>query len=189
MYGGFWQKFGSVERLSSSIIDDDSVVELDYGQMGLMLLYGLAEATPSEGDLYDLSAYGIPTSCRSGIKNVIQAAINSKKPLKKMPQGARKSFPKGVTVGGVLKAVSQRHPEVYPYFNAGIGMKIMRLESNILVDVLLSLKAKGITALPIHDAILVNANYEAEARDVMKEEFRLKVGLLPEISTEHPQGS
>lgn len=184
--GGFWQKMGASDRLSSIIIDDDSVVELDYGQMGLMLLYGLAEATPPEGDLYDLSAYGIPTSCRSGIKKVIQAAINSKKPLKKMPHGARKSFPNGITVGDVLKAVSQRHPEVYPYFNAGIGMKIMRLESDILVDVLLSLKAKGITALPIHDAILVNANYEAAAREVMREEFRRKVGLFPEISTEHP---
>ena len=62
----------------------------------------------------------------------------------------------------------------------------MRLESDILVDVLLSLKAKGITALPIHDAILVNANYEAKAQEVMKEEFRRKVGLLPEITTEHP---
>ncbi|WP_294118355.1 hypothetical protein [Shimia sp.] len=186
LYGGFWQKLGAVDRLSSIIIDDDSVVELDYGQMGLMLLYGLAKATPPEEDLYDLSAYGIPTSSRSGIKKVIQAAINSKKPLKRMPQGARKSFPKGITVGSVLKAVSQRHPEVYPYFNAGIGMKIMRLESDILVDVLLSLKAKGITALPIHDAILVNANYEAKAQEVMKEEFRRKVGLLPEITTEHP---
>ena len=87
------RRWGRADRLSSIIIDDDSVVELDYGQMGLMLLYGLAEATPPEGDLYDLSAYGIPTSCRSGIKKVIQAAINSKKPLKRMPQGAREVLP------------------------------------------------------------------------------------------------
>ncbi|WP_299425848.1 response regulator [uncultured Shimia sp.] len=58
--------------------------------------YGLAEASPPEGDLYDLSAYGIPMSSRSGIKKDIQAAINSKKPLKKMPQGATKCFPKPI---------------------------------------------------------------------------------------------
>ena len=65
-------------------------------------------------------------------------------------------------------------------------MKIMRVESDILVQVLLALKDKGITALPVHDAILVNANYEDEAKEVMVEEFRKRIGLLPDVSTEHP---
>ena len=41
---------------------------------------------------------------------------------------------------------------------------------------------------PIHDAILVNANYEEEAKEVMKEAFRAMTGLVPDISTEHPYG-
>lgn len=63
---------------------------------------------------------------------------------------------------------------------------LLRLESDILVDALLSLKAKRITALPIHDAILVNAKYEEEAKEVMREVFQAMTGLSPDISAEHP---
>lgn len=65
-------------------------------------------------------------------------------------------------------------------------MKIMRVESDILVQVFLALMDKGITALPVHDAILVNANYEDEAKGVMVEIFRKRTGLLPDVSTEYP---
>jgi len=40
--------------------------------------------------------------------------------------------------------------------------------------------------LPVHDALLVNANFEEQAREVMVEVFREKTGLPPEISTELP---
>jgi len=37
--------------------------------MSLAILYGLTGTKPPEGDLYDLSAEGIPTDYRKGIKN------------------------------------------------------------------------------------------------------------------------
>lgn len=86
----------------------------------------------------------------------------------------------------VLAAVEQRHPDIVRRFGAGIGMKLMRLESDILVGVLLALKDRNITALPIHDAVLVNGNHEAEAKDVMIRVFQEKLGLTPEVSVEHP---
>ena len=55
LYGGFWQAMSSDERLEHIRINRDTVVELDYGQMSLMILYGLTGHTPPEGDLYDLS--------------------------------------------------------------------------------------------------------------------------------------
>ena len=176
----------SKDRLAELVIQDDSVVELDYGQMGLMLLYGMVGAKPPAGDLYDLSAYGIPPSCRAGIKKVVQAAINSPTPLKRLPQGTRKHIPKRLSLNDILSAVQARHPEVQQYFGKGVGLRIMRLESDILVQVLLKLIAQDITALPVHDALLVNANFEEQAREVMVEVFREKTGLLPEISTELP---
>jgi len=95
LYGGFWQGMKHAQRLESILLDNDSAVELDYGQMGLLLLYGLEGATPPAGDLYDLSEQGIPATCRPGIKKVVQAAINASKPLGRMPKEARKTFPRG----------------------------------------------------------------------------------------------
>nr|WP_319948464.1 hypothetical protein [uncultured Shimia sp.] len=186
LFGGFWQRMSHAHRLEGLLLDDDSAVELDYGQMGLLLLYGLEDAKPPAGDLYDLSEYGIPTSCRPGIKKVVQAAINASKPLGRMPKNARKTIPQGVSLKDVLAAVEQRHPDIVHRFGAGIGMQLMRLESDILVGVLLDLKDRNITALPIHDAVLVSGNHEAEAKDVMIRVFQEKVGLTPEVSVEHP---
>ena len=64
LYGGFWQRMSSQDRQENILIDGDCVVELDYGQMSLAMLYGIAGKTPPEGDLYDLSAFGIPTQYR-----------------------------------------------------------------------------------------------------------------------------
>lgn len=186
LYGGFWQSMKGAERLCSIMIDDDSTVELDYGQMGLLLLYGLEECAPPSGDLYDLSEYGLPASCRPGIKKVTQAAINAAKPLARMPKGARKTIPKRVPLAKVMEAIRQRHPRIAHRFGGGIGMQIMRLESDILVDVLLTLKDREIVALPVHDAVLVNANYEEEAKMVMIDVFREHTGLMPEVTIEHP---
>ncbi|MEP4700445.1 MAG: hypothetical protein ABJZ79_04750, partial [Parasphingorhabdus sp.] len=186
LYGGFWQHMKHKERLDSIILDGDSVVELDYGQMGLLLLYGLEGATPPAGDLYDLSEYGIPTSCRPGIKKVVQAAINASKPLGSMPKGARKTIPSRISLRDVLAAVGKRHPLIARRFGAGVGMLLMRMEAEILVDVLLALKDRNITALPIHDAVLVNGNFEAETKDIMIRVFKEHVGLTPEVSIEHP---
>jgi hypothetical protein len=147
LYGGFWQRMSHTERLESFLLGGDSIVELDYGQMGL-LLYGLEGATPPDGDLYDLSKYGIPVSCRPGIKKVIQTAINAIKPLGRMPKGARKTIPSRISLAGVLAAVGKRHPMIAHRFGAAIGMQIMRLEVDILVDVLLALKDRDITACP-----------------------------------------
>ena len=80
----------------------------------------------------------------------------------------------------------KRHPLMAHRFGAGVGMLLMRKEADILVDVLLALKDRNIVALPIHDAVLVNGNFEAEAKDIMIRVFREKVGLTPEVSVEHP---
>jgi hypothetical protein len=186
LYGGFWQRMKHKERLSSIILDDDSVVELDYGQMGLLLLYGLEGGTPPAGDLYDLSEYGIPVSCRPGIKKVIQAAINASKPLRRLPKGARKTIPKRISLARVLDAVGKRHPLIAHRFGAAVGMQLMRKEADILVDVLLALKDRNIPALPVHDAVLVNGNHENSAKGVMIRVFEDHVGLTPEVKVEHP---
>lgn len=185
LYGGFWQTMSHYDRLNSLLIDDDSIVELDFGQTGLLLLYSLERVQPPSGDLYDLSEFGIPTTCRPGIKRVIQAAINASKPLDRLPQGTRRSIPKRFTLSKIMDAVKAKHPLIAHRFNEAAGMKIMRIESGILVNVLLALKAGNITALPVHDAVLVNANFEEAARTVMQKVFFDATGLHVEVTASY----
>jgi hypothetical protein len=182
LYGGFWQAMSSDERQEHILIEGDWCGELDYGQMSLMILYGLTDNNPPEGDLYDLSAEGIPVTYRKGIKKVIQAIINSSKVPTRMPGGVRKHIPSSYSIQDILKAVERKHPAIFSLMTSGIGMQLFRKEADILVDVLTSLKAKGVVALPIHDAVLVMDDHQKIAQKVMIEVFEEHTGLTPQVS-------
>jgi hypothetical protein len=184
LYGGFWQAISSDDRQEHILIEGDCCVELDYGQMSLLLLYAKAEAQehlPS-GDLYDLSDYGIPTECRKGIKKVMQAIINSPGVPRRLPKGSRKHFPPRINVKDILRAVEKKHPVIFPLMTSGIGMQLFRNESDILVDVLLTLKTQGIVGLPIHDAVVVRDDNSDKAKAVMKQVFREHTGITPDVA-------
>ena len=182
LYGGFWQAMSSDERQEHILIEGDCCVELDYGQMSLAILYGLTGTKPPEGDLYDLSAEGIPTDYRKGIKTVIQALINSSKVPTKMPKGVRKLIPSRYTIKDILEAVARKHPAIYPQMTSGIGMQLFRKESDILVDVLETLRSEGIVAMPAHDAVIVMDEHHLQATKIMKEVFEGHTGITPEVT-------
>lgn len=182
LYGGFWQRMSSQDRQENILIDGDCVVELDYGQMSLAMLYGIAGKTPPEGDLYDLSAFGIPTQYRKGLKKCIQAIVNSPGIPKRVPKGVRQHLPARYSMRDILEAVEQKHAAIYPLMTSGMGMQLFRKESDILVDVLLTLKAQGITALPIHDAVVVRHDKSDKAEAVMKKVFKEHTGITPDVS-------
>ena len=182
LYGGFWQYMTSKDRLGHILIDEEGVIELDYGQMSLMILYGMVGKRPKEGDLYDLTAYGISNEYRKGIKKCIQAIINNSKVPSKVPKGTRKLLPARCSMSDILKAVQLKHSLIYSLMTSDIGMELFRKESDILVDVLLTLKGKGIVALPIHDAVIVKEEDKQETIIVMKDVFKKHTSLTPNVT-------
>ncbi|AGI65868.1 hypothetical protein OAN307_c00950 [Octadecabacter antarcticus 307] len=82
----------------------------------------------------------------------------------------------------VLKAVEQKHAAIYPLMTSGIGMQLFRKESDILVDVLLTLKTQRITALPIHDAVVVRDDQSEKAKAVMLKVFKEHTGITPDVT-------
>jgi hypothetical protein len=185
LYGGFWQRIKADERAESIFINEDAVVECDYGQMSILLLYaeaGEQDQLP-EGDLYDLSDYGILEDYRAGIKKVMQAIINSPNVPKRMPKGARQHFPSRISLNDVLKAIEKRHSRIFSLMRSNLGMQLFRKESNILVEVLLTLKRQSVVALPIHDAVLVADEDKDTAVRVMKEVFNKHTGITPEVTS------
>ena len=107
LYGGFWQRLTSEQRQEHILIDGDWCVELDYGQMSLAILYGLAGKAPPAGDLYDLADHGIPTEYRKGIKKCIQAVINADNRPTRAAKGVRKHLPGKCSMRDVLRAVGK----------------------------------------------------------------------------------
>jgi hypothetical protein len=184
LYGGFWQPMSSDARQEHILIEGDCCVELDYGQMSLLLLYARAQAqdhVPS-GDLYDLSEHGIPVTCRPGIKKVMQAIINSPKVPRRLPKGSREHFPSRINLRDILSAVEKKHPVIFPLMTSGIGMQLFRKESDILVEVLEALRSQAIVALPVHDAVIVMEEHKQTTITIMKKIFKDHTGITPQVT-------
>ena len=184
LYGGFWQPMSSDARQEHILIEGDCCVELDYGQMSLLLLYARAQAqdhVPS-GDLYDLSEHGIPVTCRPGIKKVMQAIINSPKIPRRLPKGSREHLPSRINLRDILRAVEKKHPVIFPLMTSGIGMQLFRKESDILVEVLEALRSEGIVALPVHDAVIVMEEHKQTTITIMKKIFKDHTGITPQVT-------
>jgi len=184
LYGGFWQPMSSDARQEHILIEGDCCVELDYGQMSLLLLYARAQAqdhVPS-GDLYDLSEHGIPVTCRPGIKKVMQAIINSPKVPRRLPKGSREHFPSRINLRDILSAVEKKHPVIFPLMTSGIGMQLFRKESDILVEVLEALRSQAIVALPVHDAVIVMEEHKQKTITIMKKILKDHTGITPQVT-------
>jgi hypothetical protein len=186
LFGGFWQGLSKDERLEGLNINDEDVVGLDYGQMAPRILYGLAKATPPEGDLYDIS--GLTTvngrSYRDGVKTIMNALMFSNGLPKRKPMGTKSLLPPALSIQEVVNLIRQAHPAIADLLGTEVGHKAQFIESQVMVRVLLRLREESIVALPIHDGLVVPSGAEAKAKMVMEDTFRDEVGIACPVSVE-----
>jgi hypothetical protein len=68
--------------------------------------------------------------------------------------------------------LAAKHAPIAHLFSAGLGFQLMRIESDMLIEVVTHLFSGGVTALPLHDAVLVAESQAALASDVMQAVFQ-----------------
>lgn len=155
LFSGFWQELDRTDRLKALRISGEQVVELDYGQMGPRILYGLKGIDPGSRDLYDIP--GISPGYREGVKKLFNAITFAMKPLERKPQGTKVLLPR-TSVHDLCKLIADAHPAISDLFYKGAGHDAQFIESEITVQLLLALKREDIVGLQIHDSILVPAS-------------------------------
>lgn len=177
LYGGFWMEMRKEDRFGGLRIDGRPIVELDYGQAYLRIIYGEAGQEPPMGDLYAIEGL---EGAREGVKRVVNALLFDEKPRCRMPRGGRPLFGHNVPYADVEAAILEAHPVLKRGRSRAIGHWAMFVESQIMVDVLLRLGKMGIGALPIHDAVLV-ADTDAEmCEGVMASSFE-RIAKTPAV--------
>lgn len=184
LFGGFWQLLSKAVRYDGMRIDGERIRLLDYAQMSPRIAYGLAKTTPSMPDVYRVPGFE-DGACRDGMKQFFNAMLFADKPITRMPKGFRKdfsNFPKDASAAQVAQAILKAHPVLK--FYQGTGHHIQFLESQIMVRLLLDLKDKSITALPVHDAVCVPLSRAEDARAAMVETFRSATGINVQVNNE-----
>jgi len=179
LYRGFWIGLPSASRHDVLQIDGETITILDYGQMSARLAYGKVGVEPPDGDLYALGE--LATWKRNGVKKLINAALFSSEPLTRRPKGTARLLPNG-SIADLMAVLRRTHAPIAPLLETGEGLRIQRLESDIMVQVLLRLMRAGVTALPIHDAVIVGEPHRLKAQQAMSDVFREMSGVEALVS-------
>lgn len=158
--GGFWMSMERAER-SRIRIDGERIANVDYRQLFPRLAYVRAGEAQPESDIYDVAG---DSTGRDGWKKLMNAMLFSDGPPRNWPEETRHHFPSGTKLRTAVEMLETKHAPIKHLFGARLGFQLMRIESDMLIEVLTYLAKRGVTALPLHDAVLVtksNADFAA----------------------------
>ncbi len=186
-------------RLVDLTPDRKGVAVLPNGGVGIDAGGNRIFATIWDGggtDTYDLSAYSTDltlnlqpgeSSYFSAVQianlgnghfargNIFNALLFETKRFTRWPRDTSPLF-QGVKLREAVRAIETAHQPIEHMFGKGVGYRLLFIESTILMGVLEVLFAEGITALPLHDSVLVDRPQAARAKEVMEGVFELTTG-------------
>ena len=175
LFDGFWENMRRPDRFKYLRIctavnpEGERIANVDFSQLFPTLAYHQVGRAVPEGDLYDIVGDG--RTSRDGWKKLVNALLFVDGELTRWPEGTSALFPKGTKLVDAIALVRRVHAPIAHWFGSRIGFRLMLIESQILIDALGVFAHRGITALPLHDSVLVARSAVKEAEAVMSEAF------------------
>jgi hypothetical protein len=179
LFGGFWQNLKS-DRRRGIRINGEPVATLDYASAFTRLAYAQAGYQPPPGDVYDIEGLN---SHRDGVKRAMNIFLFDERERREWPSEMEGLLPEEWTVARTKNAILARHPLLKGLWGKAIGYELMFKESELMRALLKRLMAKGIVALPIHDAVLVAASKVDTVRNVMATTAEDITGIMMPVTT------
>lgn len=171
-------------------INGEATVELDFRSCHLTILSGLGHLPGIELPEDPYVVEGIP---RDVVKAWVTMALSHGKRHTRWPDGTvadmkkdgidlRKDYPIRKTIDAILKVLPLL-PEGDEGVTVGLGWADLQfIESEIILSAMETLAFKhDVASLPVHDCLIVPAKDMGLAKDVLRDSFKDKVGVVPVI--------
>lgn len=184
LFGGWWMHVPEEVRVAITI-NGMETVELDYRYCHPGMLYAERKiACP--GDLYELpeiAACEAQTgeSYRDCIKWLMQVLLNGKRRPNEDERPEGTAFPPGFTMAGLCAVLEAHHQSIADAFGKGVGLRLMRLESDIALEIVSTAVAEGWTVLPIHDSFVTTIDKRDRLRAMMVDAYVHRLHTEPAI--------
>jgi hypothetical protein len=197
-YGGFWQpmsggarpnrkdKSRNFNERKTITIDGEPTVTIDYRATFVMLAYAdvrrvLPDIVVPNGDAYDIGA-DVP---RDIVKLLTLALLCCSSPLTRWPRRIREKIATDypnlpLDLQSTISAIKARHPVLA--WERGRGLELMRIEADVMTDVLNSCLQRDIVALPVFDALVVKEKHATDVAALMRAWFAGKTGVAVEVT-------
>jgi hypothetical protein len=184
-YGPWWQSLKSHERKHIKI-NEEAVVELDYGSLHVHLAYSkLGIDYGQDNDPYSIK--GIDTKYREVIKLATLTSLNMKN-AKYFSQTMTKRLQEdglyipNVPYKDIKTAILKKHHPIKEFFFSGVGLELMYVDSCITEYIMKKFTTKKIPVLSIHDSYIVGKSYKNLLIEIMTSAFKYhKLPSLPII--------
>lgn len=181
------------------LINDCLTIEPDYKALHYSLLYAW-EGIELTSDPYKVEGYSRQTMKLASLvllnsdnlgcfkANVTKSGNPENKALFKSEpnhpalKGFIEDMPDGIDGADLLAAIKAKHAPIAHYFGSkDIGLKLQRLDSDILSSAVHSLAALNVPVLPVHDSIRCRVTDKTITINSMIEAYKTHTGFTPKI--------
>lgn len=118
----------------------------------------------------------------------MQVLLNGKRrPSEKdLPDGL--ALPPGFTLAEIVGLFEARHQPIADAFRTGAGLRLMRMESDIALEIVTTAMAEGWVALSVHDSFLTTIDKKDRLEELMIRTYFSRFGRIPEIKIKEEEG-
>jgi len=191
-YGGWWMSFPRGLRPYIKI-DEQPVVELDYGTLHPLLLYRRANL-----DLH-FDPYLVPPwqgrTMRELGKRTFNRLLNRAvpDPAKRLDlraaKGDSEALPPRITFAKYRDELVYNLRGIERWFGTGEGLCLQYEDSELALSVMAAMEAEAVPVLPIHDSFIVPSQHEEQLRLAMLDAFFSRYEDVPLIDRKGPPPS
>tara|TARA_B100000678_G_scaffold30475_1_gene22630 strand:- start:1585 stop:2745 length:1161 start_codon:yes stop_codon:yes gene_type:complete len=187
LFGAWWMSVKS-ELRSAIAINGEPTIELDFANCHPRMLYHQI-GREVEGDLYAIpkiedrerSDDVAEGSYRGLVKWLMQVLINggNRPDMAEIPKHI--DHPDQFSVMEFFGFLEKYHEPISAFFRTGARLRLMRIESDIALEVLGRAMADGWVALSVHDSFLAPQSKKAALEQLMVEAYSKRLGMHPVI--------
>jgi hypothetical protein len=166
LYGPSWQGLSSTDR-SRITLSGATTTEPDFESFHPTLLSAIAGVGWGGGDPYDVCGFERKL-CKLGFNTLLNADSTHAAVLAIADASRRRGLDQPHSLAKrLVQAIAHRHPQFAGYWGKGVGLRLQRIDSQICLNVLRSIRRAGEVGLPVHDSFIVRRDASSLAQSVM----------------------
>lgn len=185
--GGWWMAVPK-ELRGNITINSQPTLELDFSACHPRMLYH------DEGIDYAEDAYSLPEieayeramclpsgTYRPCVKWAMPVLINCRGRPDMADRPDDVEVPPDIDLMGIIGFIEAKHQRIAGAFKTGAGMRLMKRESDIALNIIETAARRGWTILPIHDSFITETKRHRELYHLMKEAYFQEFNKYPII--------
>jgi hypothetical protein len=177
----WWQNIPKKVRCDL-LIDGETTAEADYTALHPAILY-CKRGLKFDGDAYDVGDFQ-----RDHVKQGFNIAVNSPNRRSAVYALAKAAGIGPSDANKLLAAIERRHKPISHAFCSDAGVRLMSVDSRLILSALQAANDDGFGALPIHDALVAPARSIGLAAEKMVQLFRDCGGARKSLSDQDKNG-